>query len=97
MPTKLVSITKSTLKGKKYTATFENAGKTTKTHFGATGYGDYTTHKDKERRSNYISRHKTNEAWNKPTTAGSLSRHLLWGNSTSLQQNIQAFKRKFRL
>ncbi len=95
---KLVSITKSDAKGKKLKAVFKEANGSQKTtHFGATGYGDYTQHGDKERRSNYLSRHKTNEKWSSPTTAGSLSRHILWGASTSRQANIRSFKSKFNL
>ena len=44
-----VKITKSSQDGKKYTAVFydDNKKKIKTTHFGATGYEDYTTHKDK--------------------------------------------------
>ena len=98
MPTKLISITKSDAKGKKMKAVFKTAeGRTATTHFGSSGMSDYTKHGDKDRRASYLARHKKNEAWNKPTTAGSLSRWVLWGNSTSLQANIKAFKSKFKL
>ena len=57
---KLVSIGKSSKKGKKMQATFMN--KKTKriktTHFGAAGMDDYTITKDKERRRLYRERHK---------------------------------------
>ncbi len=66
------------------------------THFGAKGYEDYTMHHDKQRRERYLNRHK-NENWENPYTAASLSRYLLWGNSTSLQKNLQEFKRRFNL
>jgi hypothetical protein len=95
---KIVSITKSDSKGKKFKAVFKKAdGRTETTHFGAKGYSDFTQHKNKERRSSYLARHKSNEKWSSPTTAGSLSRHILWGASTSRQANIRAFKRKFSL
>ena len=93
---KLDSVKKSDRKGKKYVATFTN-GKTKAVHFGATGYEDFTTHKDPKRKELYLKRHKKNESWNEPTTAGSLSKHLLWGQSTSLKKNIQMFKKKFNL
>ena len=52
--TSLLSITKSKAKGKKYTAKFElKDGKTKTTHFGATGYSDYTIHKDPARKRSY--------------------------------------------
>ena len=34
---------------------------------------------------------------NNPESAGSLSWHVLWGESTSRQQNIKSYKRKFNL
>jgi hypothetical protein len=65
--------------------------------FGAVGYQDYTQHKDPVRRSRYLMRHRSREAWNNPRTAGALSRWLLWGDSTSLEANLRAFKRRFSL
>ena len=70
---------------------------TKEVHFGSAGYEDYTQHKDKERRENYIKRHKERENWNKPDTPGSLSRWILWGDSTLLSKNIAAFRRRFNL
>lgn len=78
---------------KKYRAVFSD-GK--KIDFGAAGYVDYTQPPhDKERRARYLTRHRGNESWNNPRTAGALSRWILWGDSTSLQQNLADFKRKF--
>ena len=65
--------------------------------FGAKGYFDYTQHKNPVRRANYLSRHKTRENWRDPQTAGSLSRYILWGDSTSLQENVRRFKHRFSL
>jgi hypothetical protein len=65
--------------------------------FGAYGMSDYTQHKDKLRRERYLLRHRARENWNDPMTAGSLSRHILWGDSTSLAQNVRSFKRRFNL
>ena len=65
--------------------------------FGAVGYKDYTQHHDKLRRANYLSRHRSSESWNDPRTAGALSRWILWGDSTSLEANLRAFKRRFSL
>ena len=80
---KTVKIKKSTKKDKKLMAIFDNL-KTI--HFGAKGYTDFTTNKDLKRKSNYLKRHKSNENWNKCDTAGSLSKHLLWGKTTSLEK-----------
>jgi len=91
-----LKIVKSHLSNKKYNAvfTYEN-GKTKTIPFGAAGYSDYTIHHDKERRKRYIARHKMTEHFNDPMTAGSLSRWILWGNSTSIRENINAFKKKY--
>ena len=63
--------------------------------FGAKGYQDYTQHKDRLRRANYLRRHRSRESWSNPRTAGSLSRWILWGDSTSLDANLRAFRRRF--
>lgn len=65
--------------------------------FGAVGYQDYTQHHDKARRTRYLMRHRSSESWSNPKTAGALSRWLLWGESTSLEANLRAFKRRFSL
>jgi len=94
---KLVSVKKSDRDGKKYVAEFLlDTGRTKTIHFGASGFTDYTLNATDEQREHYLTRHKK-EDWNNPTTAGALSRWLLWGNSHSLQTNITAFKRRFHL
>ena len=48
-------------------------------HFGAEGYTDYTMPPhDKEKRKQYITRHRTNENWIDLMNAGTLSRYTLW-------------------
>ena len=81
---KLLSIKPSPKPDKKYVAVFKTDKGTTKTH-------------DKEQRARYLARHKKNESWNKPETAGSLSKSILWGSSTSIRENIASFKKKFNL
>ena len=66
------------------------------THFGANGASDYTKHKDSERKLRYIKRHKANEDWNSPMTAGALSRWVLW-NKPSYRDSVDDYKRKFKL
>ena len=92
----LISIKKSTKSDKKTMAIFEDChtGRRKITHFGAAGMSDYTKHKDSNRKRLYLARHKNNENWNDPTTAGSLSRWILW-NKTSLQESIADYKRRF--
>lgn len=81
---------------KKYRAIFSD---NQKVDFGAAGYTDFTlsggSKEGLERRARYLTRHRGNESWNNPRTAGALSRWILWGDSTSLQQNLADFKRKF--
>ena len=95
---KLLSITPSEKPEKKLKAVFETeTGRTKTIHFGAKGMDDYTITKNKEQRARYLQRHRANEQWSKPDTAGSLSKHILWGETTSRQQNISSFKKKFNL
>ena len=65
--------------------------------FGHQDYSDFTIHKNRERKNRYLMRHRKREQWNVPDTKGSLSKHILWGDSTSLKKNIQLFKNKFNL
>ena len=83
----------STRKDKRYQAVFNN-GKTF--HFGLRGGQTYIDHGDKIKRENYINRHKKNEDWTK-VNAGSLSRFLLWGDYTTLEQNHNAYMKKFNI
>jgi len=97
---RLIKVVSSTAKGKRYAAVFEKDGKTKTTNFGQKDpkFGTYIDHKSTTRRSAYLARHsKNNEDWNDPTTAGALAKWLLWGKSTSLRENIKAFKRRFNL
>ena len=93
-----VKISKSTKSGKKYMAVFtRDNGRTKTTYFGSAGMDDYTKTKDKEQRKRYLDRHRKNENWNDYMSAGSLSRWILWGNSTSIRENIKTYKNKFNL
>ena len=92
-----VVIKKSDKAGKKMMATFKmDNGRSRTTHFGAAGMDDYTKTKDKEQKSRYLKRHRRNENWNSPTTAGALSRWILW-NLPTKSASITAFKKRFNL
>lgn len=93
---KLISITKATDGKHKYQAKFDINGKEKTTKFGAVGYDDFTKTKDIYRREAYLARHKTAENWDNPTTAGALSRWILW-NEPTLSASIKDFKRRFKL
>jgi hypothetical protein len=94
---KLESLTHSTNPEKKMMAVFRlDSGRTKTTHFGAAGMSDFTIHKDEERKKRYILRHKAHENFTDPTTAGALSRWILW-NKPSLRASIADFKHRFNL
>ena len=95
-PQKVV-IKKSNKEGKKLMAVFtlEN-GRTRTTHFGAEGMSDYTKNRDKDRKQRYLKRHRRNENWNNPLSAGALSRWILWNKETR-GASINDFKRRFNL
>lgn len=93
---KLLSIKKSTAKGKKWTATFLIDDKEQKVNFGATGYLDYTIGATDKQREAYLKRHDKEK--NQPAnTAGALSYYVLWGESRSMNKNIQSFKKRYNL
>ena len=50
--------------------------------FGAAGMSDFTLHKDDDRKERYIARHRKNENWRDPKTAGFYSRWILWNKKT---------------
>jgi hypothetical protein len=99
---KLVSVTISTRHDKKLMATFIHKGKYTIVHFGGKGYMDYTKYykQDKvlaeEMKNRYLTRHKVNENWDEVTSAGALSRWILW-NKPTVTASIHDFKRKYNL
>ena len=81
-----IAIQKSHNSKKKYDAII-NGSKTIS--FGATGYQDFTIHKDKQRKQNYIKRH-SNEDWTRSNveSAAWLSRYILWEKPT-LQEAVR--------
>lgn len=82
----------SPLKTKKYRAIFSDG---THTDFGARGYTDFILSSgDKARRERYLNRH-LNENWNNPRSAGSLARWILWGQHTTIAENLRDFKVRF--
>lgn len=107
---KLLKILPSKISGKKYTAYFLlSDGREKIVHFGAAGMRDYTLINDKNSKwylpkildrnvtkESYLRRHRKNEDWNNPMTAGALSRWILW-NKKTLGGSIKHFKNKFKL
>lgn len=93
---KLISIKPSTKSDKKMMAVFENNGRTKTVHFGSKGMDDFTKTRDEEQKKRYLARHRANENWNKPDSAGALSRWILW-NKPTRQASIADFKKRFNL
>ena len=90
---KLLRITASPVASKKYRAMFDDG---THTDFGASGYSDFTIHKDLMRQMSYLSRHRANENWNDYKSAGALSRWILW-NKPTMAASIADYKRRFNV
>lgn len=91
-----VTIRKSNRPQKKWMAEFEN-GRVV--HFGATGYQDFTQHKDPERMRRYKLRHGSGREKHGKSgmyTAGFWSMWLLW-NKPSLQASAKDMEKRFGL
>lgn len=94
---RLKAIRKSHVPEKKYDAVFEQNGREFVQPFGQKGYSDFTKHKDVTRRQRYLTRHRgMHEDWSDPTTAGALSRWILW-NKPTFKASLADYKRRFRL
>lgn len=91
---KLLSILPSKKKDKKLTATFKTPSGNKQVHFGASSYEDYTVNHNEERRANYRARHAKDNL-DDPMSPGALSYWILWGDSTSLRENIKQYKQRY--
>ena len=69
-----------------------------KVYFGASGYSDFTIHKDEARKQRYLNRHRNNENWTKSgiNTAGWWSRWILWHLPT-ITASYQDIKKRFNI
>tara|TARA_R110000850_G_scaffold258382_1_gene384936 strand:+ start:71 stop:337 length:267 start_codon:yes stop_codon:yes gene_type:complete len=88
-----MKVFKSTRKGKKYMVIYNNK----KIHFGAEGMSDYTINKDPKRKAAYIARHRKNEDWTDPSTAGFYSKHILWNTPNSVAYNMRLTEKRFNI
>ena len=93
---KLKAIRKSHIAEKKFDAVFiKPNGREIVQPFGQKGYSDFTKHKDVTRRARYLRRHKgMGEHWADPTSAGALSRWILW-NKPTFKSSLADYKRRF--
>jgi len=97
---KYAQLKKSSVQGKKYTIVFFDADrKKVKTiNFGQKNADDFTKTGNIEQRDRYRDRHSNSrENHNVPDTPASASRHILWGNSTSLSANYNSYLKRFNL
>ena len=88
-----VVLTKSTNKGKKYDAIINGKKKVS---FGATGYSDYTKHKDDERKQRYIARHGATQDWKDIEKPQTWARYLLWEKKT-IPEAVKNMEKKFNI
>jgi hypothetical protein len=88
-----MKLIKSPNPSKKYRAMFDDG---THTDFGASGYQDFTIHRDLMRQMNYLSRHRATENWNDYKSAGALSRWILWSEPT-IAEGLKKYKERFNL
>lgn len=99
-----VRISRSPRAGKKWVAhgtrgaAAAAAAATFTVHFGASGYQDYTQHRDADRMRRYLTRHRAREDWTLRgiATAGFWSRWLLW-NRPGLRASAADVARRFRI
>lgn len=78
----------------KYVVIVNDGTKKKTLRFGDIKYQDYTTHKDDERKRNYINRHQNREYWNDPYTKGFWSRWLLW-NKKTIRESMKDISKTF--
>lgn len=93
---------KSSNPKKKLTATFLVDDKEKSIDFGSASNKDFTIYSKEDKakaekmRNAYIARHKVNENWSNPLSAGALSRYVLW-EAPTIAGGIRAFKKRFNL
>ena len=91
---KFVSLELSPYEGKRFMIVFEDPDITL--HFGSDVGRTFIDHKDKRIRQAYIKRHAVREDWTK-VNPGSLSRFLLWGDSTDIETNLNNYLTRFNI
>ena len=66
-------------------------------HFGSPPATTYIDGASEQKKDAYIARHSKvkGEDFNKPMTAGSLARWILWGSTRSIRENVKKFRTKF--
>ena len=88
-----VILKKSSKAGKKYDAVID--GKKT-VSVGATGYSDFTKHKDEERKQRYIARHGATRTFKDIEKPQTWARYILWEKKT-IPEAVQNMENKFNI
>ena len=97
---KLVSVVQEPKGGKQFKATFEKPdGRTKITRFGTASNFLLNKNKTEADRQAYIARHSkvAGADYTDPTTAASLSMHILWCKTRSLATAIRNYKKKYNV
>ncbi len=91
---KFESLRPSPRQNKRFMITFSNPKRII--HFGQLGGSTYIDHGDQMKRNNYLKRHAVREDW-RHVNPGSLSAFILWGPSTSINDNLITFLNHFKI
>ncbi len=84
---------KSNRKGKRFVIIMEDM----KHHFGSDVGKTYIDHGDLKKKEAWIARHKNDKGYNNKHSGIYYSRHLLWGKSKSLKENIKLLEKKLNV
>lgn len=87
-----ITIQPSTRKNKKFHAILDTGETIKNIHFGDSRYEDYTIHKDKQRKENYIKRHANTPIYDLLSPAF-YSRWFLWNKPTLKKSKDDILKR----
>ena len=99
---KLVKISKSDKKDKKWMAEFKNleTNKNFIRHFGYNNpddpKNDFTLHKDEVRRNRYINRAKS-QLKDDPTKPAYLSMYILWGDEPDFKKSVKDYNKRLEI
>jgi hypothetical protein len=66
-------------------------------HFGSDIGKTFIDHADVKKKTAWIARHSVNKNWDNQHSGIYFSRHLLWGDSSSLKENIKLLERKLNV
>ena len=92
----LIDFDTSDKKTKKFKIVLSIDGKKKTSHFGSKNTTTFIEGASKNKRENYIKRHKVRDDWDK-INAGSLSRFILWGDSNNLMKNLIQYLDDFNI